>query len=190
MSEMIRADAYDGKSADIIMTDEYLIIKGRHYQLRDWYIRKSSENVSVPMKDILSVEYITMRSKRMLIAFLMFSCLLVFGGKLLYKAVTVTQSIDSEIDKAESVYNAVASDDVDISLTAAMLDGIFNFKFAAFGVFCMVLIAGSVISLLGYALRPYHFFRISAVGQMVAVERKYYVESDLQGLLSRWQAQL
>lgn len=187
MSETVRAVAYENdKSANITMTKEYLVVKGNHYRLRDWYICKSSENVSVPVQDILSMEYITMRSKKMLIAFILFSCLLALDGKLLYKAVSITQSIDSEIDKAESVYNVVASDDVDIDVTDTLLDRIFNLKHTVLGVVCLVLTAGSTISLLGYFLRPYHFFRISAVGQMVAVERKYYRKEDLEKLQQKF----
>lgn len=190
MSEMVRAVAHNEKSADITMTGEYLVIKGRHYLLRDWYICKSSENVSVPVKDILGMEYITMRSKRMLLTFLLFSCLLAFGGQYLYKVVTITQSIDSEIDKAEAVYNAVASDDVDISLTDTMLDKIFSLRFTSLGMLCLVLTAGSAVSLSRYILRPYHFLRISAIGQMVAVERKYYNKRELDELLSSWKSHL
>ena len=190
MSETIRAVAHDERSANITMTNEYLVVKGQHYQLRDWYIRRTSENVAVSVKDILSMEYITMRSKRMLLAFMLFSCLLAFGGNLLYKAVSVTQSIDSEINKAETIYNAVTSDDVDISLTDRLLDGIFNLKFSILGVLCLVLTAGSVVSMFWYFLRPYHFLRISAVGQMVAVERKYYNKAELDKLLFSWKSQL
>lgn len=182
MLETVRVVANNEKSAGISMTNEYLVIKGEHYQLRDWYIRKSSDNVAISVKDILSMEYITMRSKRMLIAFLLFSCLLAFGGRMLYEAVLFTQSIDSEIDRAEDVYNTVASDDVDVSLTETLLDGVFSIRFIGLGVLCMILTAGSIISLFRYVFRPYHFFRISAIGQMVAVERKHYSEKNLEEL--------
>lgn len=128
------------------------------------------------------MEYITMRSKRMLMVFLLFSCLLIFGGRMLYQAVSFTQSIDSEIDKVEDVYNDITSDDVDVSLTETLLNGVFSIRFIGLVVLCIILTAGSFVSLFSYAFRPYHFFRISAVGQMVAVERKYYNEEDLANL--------
>lgn len=182
MSEMVRAVANNEKSANISMTNEHLVIKGQHFQLRDWYIRKSSDNVVIPVKDILSMEHIIMRSKRMLILFLLFSCLLVFGAKMLYQAVCYTQSMDSRIDQVEGIYNAVTSDNVDVSLTENLLDKVFGIRSVGLGVFCIILTAGSIVSFLGYAFRPYHFFRISAIGQMVAVERKYYSKEDLQNL--------
>lgn len=186
MSEIVRAVACNNKSADISMTNEYIVMKGEHYRLRDWYIRKSSDNIAIPVKDVLSIEYITMRSKRMLVAFLLFSCLLLFGVQLMFRAVSVTRSIDSEIDKVEQVYNTVAEDDVNISLTDSLLEEVFNPRFIGLSLFCMVLMAGSIVSLLRYVFRPYRFFRISALGQMLAVERKHYREADLEQLRFQW----
>lgn len=149
----LQAIAQDKKSANITMTETHLIIKGKHYQLHNWYIGKSNQNISIPMNDILSIEYITIRSKQMLILLIILLFILESVGSSLHDIAQLTHST---------------------SLT----------------VLFYALLIGSAVLLFGYILHPYRFFKICAIGQTVAVKRKYYNKFDLESLLNQWKYQL
>ena len=59
-------------SGDITLTDDYLVIKGGHYNIMDWYVKKLQSDVAISTKDILSMGFITMNSKRVLVLSVIF----------------------------------------------------------------------------------------------------------------------
>ena len=59
-------------SGDITLTDDYLVIKGGHYNIMDWYVKKLQSDVAISTKDILSMGFITMNSKRVLVLSIIF----------------------------------------------------------------------------------------------------------------------
>ena len=54
-------------SGDITLTDNYLVIKGKHYNIMNWYVKKTQNDVAISTKDILSIEFIAMNSKGILV---------------------------------------------------------------------------------------------------------------------------
>ncbi len=96
-SEKLQITVRSEKSADIIMTETYFILKGNCYQLRDGYIKLSNQNISILIKDILSIEYVTMRSKRILILIATLLCILVSSGSLLHKVAKFTRNASPDI---------------------------------------------------------------------------------------------
>ena len=51
------------------------------------------------------MEYLTIRSKRLFIAFIILMTLVVFGGVGVRKMLSITRQIDREVQKVENVYN-------------------------------------------------------------------------------------
>ncbi len=80
MDEETIARALTEESANLTMTKEYLVVKGKHYQIKNGYLYGSSQAQAVRVKDILSMEYLTMRSKRLFILFMILMTCVVFGG--------------------------------------------------------------------------------------------------------------
>jgi hypothetical protein len=122
MAEEISARAAANASADLTITKEYLVVKGKHYQMRNGYLYRTEQTQAVPVQDILSMEYLTVRSKRLLIVFMILMTLVVFGGTGVRKLLSATRKIDNEVQKVESVYNYVSDEDVDISVTDSVLN--------------------------------------------------------------------
>jgi len=67
MTEEVCAKAKNADSADLTMTKEYLVIKGKHFEIKNHYLYSSKQTRAVAVKDVLSMEYLTIRSKRMFI---------------------------------------------------------------------------------------------------------------------------
>ena len=72
MSEQIKKyiRSSSDKSSDLIITEEYLILKGNHYVIENGYIKNIKQARTIELKDILEVKYITMRSKMWLKRFI------------------------------------------------------------------------------------------------------------------------
>ncbi|MBQ9198696.1 MAG: hypothetical protein IJ141_00770 [Lachnospiraceae bacterium] len=141
MNEAIYIPPISTKSANITLANGFLVIKGKHYRLRDWYIRKSSDNVAIPTKDILSIEFIKMRSKRALMLFVLFAMIFMSFGKILKR---INENIP------------------------------------------IILLVLCVITIFYYAFFTYRFCRITAMGNMIAVETKYYQREQLEQLIYCW----
>ena len=61
------------------------MIQGNHYNLRDWYIRREAGDVSIRSQDILSIDFIKMRSKMLLMIFIAYAFVMISLGKKIYK---------------------------------------------------------------------------------------------------------
>ena len=105
MADEISVRAIAPNSADLTMTKEYLVVKGKHYQVRNHYLYTTEKAQAISVKDILSMEYLTIRSKRLFIAFIILMTLVVFGGVGVRKMLSITRQIDREVQKVENVYN-------------------------------------------------------------------------------------
>ena len=80
MVEEISVKAMTSNSANLTMTKEYLVVKGKHFQVRNGYLNRSYKTQTISVKDILSMDYLTMRSKRLFILFMILMTFVVFGG--------------------------------------------------------------------------------------------------------------
>jgi len=54
---------------------------------------------AISVKDILSMEYLTLRSKRLLVLFMILMTFVVFGGVGIRKTLSVARQIDKEVKK-------------------------------------------------------------------------------------------
>ncbi|MBQ9198635.1 MAG: hypothetical protein IJ141_00455 [Lachnospiraceae bacterium] len=70
---------------DLTLTNDYFVIKGKHYSIRDWYIGKSQDNIAIPTKDILNIDFITMKSKRLFVCYIVIMTVLVAFIKILIR---------------------------------------------------------------------------------------------------------
>ena len=70
---------------DLTLTNDYFVIKGKHYSIRDWYIGKSQDNIAIPTKDILNIDFITMKSKRLFVCYIVLMTVLIALTKILIR---------------------------------------------------------------------------------------------------------
>ena len=190
MVQEISAKAITSNSANLTMTKEYLVVKGKHFQVRNGYLNSSSQTQAISVKDILSMEYLTMRSKRLFILFMVLMTFVVFGGAGIRKTLSVTRQIDKEVQKIENVYNSVADEDIDVNITGSV-KGIFS-ELGIKGMIIVyaLLIVGSVGCFVLYWLKPIRVLYISTLGMIIAVERRFYDKSQLDSIVNTWQMQL
>lgn len=182
MAEII-IDSNSMESAKIILTDDFLVIKGNHYIIRDWYIKKTSANCSIKTQDILSMGVIKMRSKRMLMAFIISTMLIIIFGVSFDKISDSLRNMDKQIDKAENVLNFFGQGVSDINAEETFK----MFLVDALPFVMGVLVIGSLITLHRYLFKGYKFFRVTAVGMSIAVETKYYQTENINYLINVWE---
>lgn len=176
--------------ANVTMTKEYLVVKGKHFQVRNGYLNSSKQTQAISVKDILSMEYLTMRSKRLFILFIVLMTLVVFGGVGIRKTLSVIRELDREVQKIENVYKYVADEDIDINSTGSLKDSFSELGIEGIIIVYMVLIMGSVGCLLLYLFKPFRVLYISSLGMIIAVERRFYDKSQLDSIVKAWQMQL
>lgn len=190
MVEEINARATTGNSANLTITKEYLVVKGKHFQVRNGYLNNSNQIQAILVKDVLSMEYLTMRSKRLFILFIVLMTLVVFGGVGIRKTFSVIRQVDREVQKIENSYNSVFDEDINISITDTV-KGIFSEQgIKGIVMAYMLLIAGSVVCFALYWMKPIRVLYISTLGMIIAVERRYYDKAQLDSIVNAWQAQL
>lgn len=188
MMEGIRAKTKE--SADLTMTKEYLVIKGKHLEIKNNYLHMSKQTEVVKVKDILSMEYLAIRSKRMFVIFMILMTIVVFGGVGVRKVLSVTRQIDRELKKIEKVYNYVADEDIDINVNGSVKNVLSELGIKEIVTVYVVLIMGSIICFLIYLFKPYRVLYISTLGKIIAVERKFYEKAELDALVKAWRLQL
>lgn len=185
MAEEIGAKAKKRDFADLT-TAEYLVIKGKHLEIKNSYLYLTKQTQAVAVKDILTMEYLTIRSKRLFVLFMILMTLVVFGGVGIRKMLSVTKQIDTEVQKIENAYNSVADEDIDISVTDIVTNILLKIGIVGIVAIYIVLILGSVACFLGYMLRPFHVLYISTIGNIIAVERRLYEKAQLDALITAW----
>lgn len=82
---MLHIESSSPNAGNISFTNEYIVIQGKHYNLRDWYIKKDVNNVAIRTQDILSIDFIKMRSKRLLMIFIILAFVMITFGKQLIR---------------------------------------------------------------------------------------------------------
>lgn len=137
-----------------------------------------------------SMEYLTMRSKRLLIIFIILMTFVVFGGVDIRKLLSVTMQIDKEVQKVENAYNYVAEEDIDINITGFIKNILLELGIRGVIVVYMVLIMGSAVCFLLYWIKPFRVLYISTLGKIIVVERRFYEKAQLDSLVRTWQMQL
>lgn len=190
MTEEVSARATTPNSADLIMTKEYLVVKGKHYRVSNGYLYSSSQTQAVAIKDILAMEYQTIRAKRMLIAFMILMTIVVFGGVGVHRMLSVTRQIDREVQKVENVYNYIADENIDISVTSCIKNGLSELGIKGIITLYIILIIGSGMCCLLYLLKPFHVLYISTLGKIIAVEKRFYNKAELDAIVKAWKMQL
>lgn len=190
MADEISVRAIAPNSADLTMTKEYLVVKGKHYQVRNHYLYATEKAQAISVKDILSMKYLTIRSKRLFIAFIILMTLVVFGGVGVRKMLSITRQIDREVQKVENVYNYVADEDIDINITGSVTNILSELGLKGILVVYVVLIMGSVGCFLLYWLKPFRVLYISSLGKIIAVERRFYDKAQLDCIVKVWKMQL
>ena len=190
MVDEISARDKSNNSANLTMTKEYLVVKGKHYQVRNGYLYRSNQTQAISVKDILNMEYLTMRSKRLLIIFIILMTFVVFGGVGIRKLLSVTMQIDKEVQKVENAYNYVAEEDIDINITGFIKNILLELGIRGVIVVYVVLIMGSAGCFLLYWIKPFRVLYISSLGKIIVVERRFYEKAQLDSLVKAWQMQL
>lgn len=190
MAEELSVKAITNDSANLTMTKEYLVVKGKHFQISNNYLHISKQTQAIPVKDILSMEYLTMRSKRLLIDFMVLMTFVVFGGVGVRKMLTVTKQIDTEVQKVEEVYNYIADENIDIDITNFVTNILLELGLKGVIVIFVVLVLGSVGCFLIYWLKPFRVLYISSLGKIIAVERRFYDKKQLDCIVKEWKRQL
>lgn len=186
----VSARAITNNSADLTITKEYLVVKGKHYQVRNHYLYATEKAQAISIKDVLSMEYLTIRSKRMFIVFVILMTIVVFGGVGIRKMFSVTRQIDREVQKIEKTYNYVTDEDIDINITDTIEGALCEIGIKGIVVIYAILIIGSVVCFLYYLLRPFRVLYVSTLGMIIAVERRFYDKTQLDSIVNTWQMQL
>lgn len=189
MAEEISAKAITGNSANLTMTKEYLVVKGNHFQVKNGYLNRSNQTQAISVKDILSMEYLTLRSKRLLILFMILMTFVVFGGVGIRKTLSVTRQIDKEVQKIENVYNYVTDEDIDINVTSAVGSVFSKLGIKGIIIAYVILVMGSIGCFTLYWLKPFRVLYISSLGMIIAVERRFYNKAQLDSIVKEWKMQ-
>ena len=176
MSEEYRVRSLNGESADLTLTEEYLVLKGKHYDVINGYLRASEQPKAIRTKDILHMEYVNLRSKRVFMAFIIMMAL----GALLFTRVLpmVTQrgvTQRGRMRMAMRMYNSLLGTNIGSIMAAG-------------GMLYILYLAVCVFLLAWYLLAPYRILRISTVGGVIAVKRKRYSSAELERLINDWSA--
>lgn len=170
MAQEVKVVAKDAGSANLTMTDEYLIVKGPHYNLSNGYINRTEQTKAISVKDILNVEYVTMRSKRLFMIFITLMSLVTLILPTMRKVINDRQARRT----VKEIYNHIQSYDTAFIILKLVI------------AIHVILIVASVLLLILYFIKCYRFLRISSVGAMIAVERKYYSKAELNNLYEMW----
>lgn len=162
MSQLEKMKSDNGKSADIILTNQYLLINGCHYRIKNGYIHKEKQPVSILVNDVLNMEMVKMRSKRLLIVFIIMTSLLLLkaGSDVndVHSAWKVGKQFRTELSDALTEVEKegkVTTDSRDIIFYGAL-----------------VLITGTVFFL--YIGKPYHLYVVYCIGGTYGVNQQYY----------------
>ncbi len=174
MSEEYRVRSLNGESADLTLTEEYLVLKGKHYDVINGYLRASEQPKAIRTKDILHMEYVNLRSKRVFMAFIIMMAL----GALLFTRVLPMVTQRGRMRMAMRMYNRYNS----------LLETNIGSIMAAGGMLYILYLAVCVFLLAWYLLAPYRILRISTVGGVIAVKRKHYSSAELECLINDWSA--
>ena len=177
MSQEIKVIAKDAKSANITMTDEYLVVTGLHYDIFNGYVSRTEQPKAIHMKDILNVEYITIRSKRLFMVFIVLMSTVAAGIPLIRSLLDNVQKNRKILEKGYEMLS-----NVDNSRAITMIRIVV--------IIYILLVIFSILVFLVYTFKPYHFLRFSAVGAMVAVEIEYYNTEELCTLSEMWKKQM
>lgn len=85
MDEYVLIKSKSNDSGDIILIKDYFMIRGKHYNFRDWYLKKSKNDISILTSDIISMEFMPYRSKKILLSFVTLTWFFIVFGRLLYR---------------------------------------------------------------------------------------------------------
>lgn len=170
MAQEVKVVAKDVGSANLTMTDEYLIVNGPHYNLSNGYVYRTEQTKAISVKDILNLEFVTMRSKRLFMIFVTFMSLVTLILPIIRKVLNNRQAREA----VKEIYNHIQS-----------YESTFNILKLIIAIH-VILIMTSALLLILYFIKCYRFLRISSVGAMIAVERKYYSKLDLDNLYEVW----
>lgn len=174
MEQEIKAMSVSPKSANLSMTEEYFVMKGQHYNVFNGYVSPADKSQAILVKDILNMEFVTMRSKRFFMAFIA----LMSFVTLFFPAIRYLLKIINENRRiAGKAYELISHSDIKNIIVIVVI------------IYVMMLVA--CIYFFGmYFLKPLKLLRISTVGIMLAVERKYYDEAELNALIKEWKKHL
>lgn len=156
------------------MTGEYLIVKGRHYNVFNGYVSPADKSQAIFVKDILSMEFVTMHSKRFLMFFITFMSLVTLSFPVVRYMLNV---INENRQVAKKVYEIVSRFDTKAIVVIVV-------------VIYVMMLAACIYFFCMYLFKPFKLLRISAVGITLAVERKYYDETELNALTKLWEKHL
>lgn len=173
MERKLRVDPKLSGSAKLVITDEYLIVKGMHYNVYNGYLSRSNKTRSIKVRDIMNMEYITMRSKKLLMMFIVFMFIFLFGGVL----IKIVSSVTTNVANIVQSVNDEEEQSIDERIVQKTKSKIIIYLF--------LLIASA--SCLGvYFLKPNYLFLISSADNMIAVKRIYYHKDELDDMVKFW----
>lgn len=168
------------QSANITLTNEYLVVNGPHYSIFNGYISSTKETKAIKVKDVLNIEYVTLRSKRLLMAFVILMSIVIFGStgiKLVSSVVTnVTQETQFTEDEDDYGQNSIREKNAKRRAVRIIIYGI--------------LMVSSACCIVSYFLKPFQLLYISSSGNMIAVKRRYYDKRQLDNLIGLWRYEL
>ena len=188
MSDLTLAAA-NGTSAQITLTDTHVVIAGRNMRIVNGFLYKTEKNCVIERSKVLSIERIKMRSKRMLLAFIICMGIFVLVYNACRSAVDNVSEISGKLKKAEQALSVMTDGDRTYERKADRLeDSLDDAKRKASAVIfvCVLIALGGGVCLAVYALRPYELLRIAASGVTAAVEVRYYNKQDIDNIINLW----
>lgn len=170
MEQEIKAISVNQKSANLSMTEEYLVVKGQHYNVFNGYVSPADKSQAIRVKDILNMEFVTMRSKRLFMAFITLMSLVTLSFPALRYMLNI---VNENREIAKKAYEQISHLDI-------------KTVFVIVVIVYILMLAACVYIFWMYFFKPFKLLRISTVGIMLAVERKYYDETELNALMKAW----
>ena len=162
--------SFTPKSANIILTDDYLILKGGHYEIFNGYTKYIKEPHTIVRKDILTVSSLTMRSKRLFQTFITI-CFIFFTSGTLFRTISSAMKLtNSQWSIIETLFKVLIENEY--------ASGILTFV----AIILVLSFVTAVSSLVLWFFIPHRFMVISAIGKTIAVEEKHYNKNELQEL--------
>lgn len=173
MERKLKVEPKLSGNAELIITDEYLIVKGNHYNVQNGYLSRSNKTRVVKVEDIMNMEYITLRSKKLLMMFIMIMFVFLFCGT----AIKLLSSVATHIVNEVQSVNDEEEQSIEERFEQKAKNKIIIYTLL------LIISAGCLVF---YFFKPNYLFFISAADNMIAVKRIYYHKEELDEMIMFW----
>lgn len=172
---IIRISSINQNSACLILTENYIVIKGLHYNIFNWSTKKRKDAISIFKDDIQDIGYVTIRSKKIVLCFvLVASGFLALGKKMFDFRRLISGSGRLDVNN-KFIYRLMESSPESLKRASVII---------MVGLILWLLVC--VALALACFFYSHRLLRITFVGGMVGVETKYYDKMQLNNLVTYW----